>query len=584
MIRVRLAILLLAATALGQMPAAPSATKPAPTDPMIDAAVTAVESGKFAPFIAAVDQAASDALIDPATADLPRIARLATLREFGRWFARVPRQSPEQKEALTWLIRNPRAAAALMLSATPSDPPDRVLAILTALRQDRADHLERFPSLTAGICLTWDDGDRFGGNDRPMDAPRVVRVFRRYADHPEMTRHAATELPVDQLIFVVDNLLSDAETDWARRQHARVDVGGAFFDVAYGATRALTREPSKPGDDPANAYKLANLRKFGGSLADRAYYAAQVGKTFGVPTAVCVGLEREGQESQTWVAFMDGRGRDARWDVTSGRDRSHYASAGKFLDPQTMEHVPLGEIALVAGVGRSATDKRAGATALHKLLDRVPAEKRLAALRRAAELSPSDRRMWRAVADWAQGHQTGTDEHDGVVALVSSHLMPRSEEAAMHVRLRMIAKVAAEDRAAALAALRATFDRRPDLAATIQLALAAALLEKKDADGALRVLGELLAAADALPTHAVIAMQHVDDILREWSELDRLALVYAQLWSRLRPPPQSPFAHTTPYYAIGQEYAQLLEELGRKHDLATVRERLVQLWAEPVRR
>ena len=582
--RAALLILVMSAAAQAQAPAKSPPTRPSPADPLIDAAVAAVESGNFAPFIGAVEKDASEALIDPAMADLPRLVQLATLREFGRWFARVGQQSPEQKAALAWLIRQRRAAPALMLAATSSDPPDRVLDILTALRTNRGDRLEQFPELTAAICLVWDDGERFGGDDRPMDASRVVHVFRHYADNPGATRNAANKLPIDQLIFVVDNLLTDAETDWVRRQHAQLDVGGAFFDVAYGPTRSLTRELLKPGDDSDNSYTLANLRKFGGRLADQAYYAAQVGKTFGVPTATCVGLEREGQESQAWVAFMNGRGQGARWDASTGRYRLHYASPGEVLDPQTMEQVPLGELALVAGVGRTAASKRAAATALCKLLDRAPAEQRLAALRRAVELSPSDRRVWRIIADSGQQHRPGSDEHKALVALVSSHLLPRSEEAAMHVRLRMIAKLAAEDRAAALAELRRSFDRRPDLAATLHLARAAALLEKQDADGALRVLGELVAAAESLPAHAVIAMRHIDDILRERSELDRLALVYEQLWSRLRPPPQSPVAHTTPYYAIGQEYAQLLEELGRKHELASVRDRLSQLWAEPVRR
>ncbi|HEV2292934.1 MAG TPA: hypothetical protein VGR35_03710 [Tepidisphaeraceae bacterium] len=578
MIRCGFMLIMLAATA------APAATNSSPADPLVDAAVAAVKSGNFAPLIATVEKAATEAMADPAVADLPRLVQLATLREFGRWFARVPQQSPEQKEALMWLIRQRRAAPALLLSATGADPPDRALAILTALRKDRGDRLEQFPELMAAICLVWDDGDRFGGDDRPIEESRILGVFRHYAENRGTTRNAATDLPVDQLIFVVDNLLSEGEIDRVRRQHAPLDVGGAFFDVGYGPTRNLTRQPPKSGDDPTNAYTLANLRKFGGRLGDQAYYAAQVGKVFGVPTATCVGLEREGQESQGWVAFMNGRGQDARWDTTSGRYRLHYASPGEFLDPQTMEHLPLAELALVAGVGRTAAAKRSAGIALCKLLDLAPPQKQLAALRRTVELSPWDRRMWRAVGDWSQRHKPGTDDHAQLIGLVSSHLLPRCEEAAMHVRLRMIAKLPAEDRAAALAELGLAFARRADLVATIQLARAEALLEKKDDDGALRVLGQLLSAADALPAHAVPAMRHVDDILRERSQLDRLATAYEQLWSRLRPPPQSPVSHTTPYYAIGREYAQLLEELGRQHELTRLRENLAQLWGEPVRR
>jgi len=95
---------------------------------------------------------------------------------------------------------------------------------------------------------------------------------------------------------------------------------------------------------------------------------------------------------------------------------------------------------------------------------------------------------------------------------------------------------------------------------------------------------ECSTAADVIPVHAASAMRMADDILRERSELDRLAGVYARVWPRMRPPTQSPVAQTTAYWFIGQEYAQLLEELGRKNDVENIREKLNQLWAEPVKR
>jgi tetratricopeptide (TPR) repeat protein len=545
---------------------APAATKPAPPDPLVDAAVAAVEAGALPAFTATVEKAASDALADPATADLPRLVRLATLREFGRWFGRVKEPSPDQKAALTWLVRERRVAPALLLAATSADPPDRVLNVLTALRKDQRDRLDRFPELTAAVCLVWDDADRFGGEDRPMDLPRVVRVFRDYADNPGLTRNAAGELPVELLVFVVDNMLGEGEVEWARRQYgAGADVGDAFFDVGYGASRPLKRDPAKPDDDPETLYTIANLRKFGGSLADQAYFAAQVGKAIGVPTAVCTGLAREGQEAQAWVAYLRG----GRWDAAMGRYRVHGSATGEALDPQTMEHVPMGELALAASAANMPAPKRAAAAALCKLLDRAAADKQLAALRRAVELSPSDRRAWRALAEWGRQHRPGSEEHRALASLVMSQLMPRAEDVALDVRMRMLEKLAAEDRAAALAELRPAFQRRADLSATIQLARGRALVEKKDYDGALRELGEVLALADAAPTQTVAAMRMVDDVLRERSQLDRLADAYEQVWSRMRPPAQSPVPHTTAYFAIAQEYAQLLEELG---------------WAEPVKR
>jgi hypothetical protein len=561
--------------------AAPRAatSKTAPSDPLIDEAARAVESGALAAVATSLDRLASDALATPDTADLPRLVQLATLREFARWFGRVEHPTADQKATLAWLLRQKRLAPTLLLSATSSDPPDRALAILTALRTDQRDRLERFPELTAAVCLVWDDADRFGGDEQPMDLPRVVNVFKDYADNAAATHDAANDLPFELLIFVVDRAVSDEEVAWVRRQSAPAGVDSAYFEVSYGPARELKRDAR--ADEPQNAYTLMNLRKVGGRLADQAYYAAQMGKAVGVPTAICTGPLREAQERETWVAFSDARG---QWNVSSARYRVHWSSPGEAIDPQTMESFPQGDLSLAVGLVATPPAKRLAATALCKLLDRVPTEQQFAALKRAAELSPSDRRVWRRIADWAQQHRPVSDEYRNAAMLVSTHLMPRSEDAALHVRLRMLAKVAADDRARALAELLPAFDRRPDVTATIQLSRAAALLERKDPDGALAALGEVITAADVVPAHVASAMRMADDILRERSELDRLADVYARVWPRMRPPMQSPVAHTTAYWFIGQEYAQLLEELGRKNDVENIREKLGQLWAESVKR
>jgi hypothetical protein len=576
-----IAVMMLTGVTVGA-PRAATTTKAATaaaTDPLIEDAASAVEAGRLAALAASVENLVSDELTKPESADLQRLVQLATLREFGRWFGRVEHPTADQKATLAWLLRQKRLAPTLLLSATGSDPPDRALAILTALRTDQGDRLERFPELTAAVCLVWDDADRFGGDEQPMDLPRIVNVFKDYADNAAATRDAASDLPFELLIFVVDRAASEEEVMWVRRRSAPPGVGSAFFEVSYGPARELKRDAK--ADEPQNAYTLANLRKVGGRLADQAYYAAQVGKALGIPTATCLGPQREGQERETWIAFSDPRG---QWDVSSARHRVHWSSPGEAIDPQTMESFPQGELSLSAGLGATPRAKRQAATALCTLLDRVPPEQQFAALKRAVELSPSDRRVWRRLADWAQQHRPGSDEHRDAATLVQTHLMPRSEDAALHVRLRMLAKVAADDRARALAEMLPTFGGRPDLAATIQLSRAAALLEKKDADGALAVLSEVITAADAVPAHAASAMRMADDILRERSELDRLAGAYARVWPRMRAPTQSPVAHTTAYWFIGQEYAQLLEEMGRKNDVENIREKLAQQWAEPVKR
>jgi hypothetical protein len=570
-------VTMLAGVAAGAPRAA--TTKAGATDPLIEEAASAVEAGRLSTLATSVENLASDALAKPETADLARLVQLATLRECGRWFGRIEHPSAEQKATLAWLLRQKRLAATLMMSVTNSDPPDRALSILTALHKDQHDRLERFADLTTAACLVWDDPERFGTEDDPMDLPRVVGIFKDYAENPAATHDVARDLPVNLLIFVVDRAISEDEVQWVRRQSTPPGVGSAFFEVGYGPTRELKRDAK--ADEPQNAYTLPNLRKVGGRLADQAYYAAQVGKAVGIPTAICTGPEREGEERETWVAFSDPRG---QWDLSSARYRVHWSSPGEAIDPQTMESFPQAELSLTAGLRATPSAKRLAATALCKLLDRVLPEQQLAALKRAVELSPSDRRVWRRVADWAQQHRPGSDEYRNVVSLVSAHLTPRSEDAAMYVRLRMLAKVAADDRARSLADLLPAFEGRPDLAATIQLARASALLEKKDGDGALSALAEVIPAADVVPAHAASAMRMADDILRERSDLDRLAGVYARVWPRMRPPTQSPVAHTTAYWFIGQEYAQLLEELGRKNDVENIREKLGQLLAEPVKR
>jgi hypothetical protein len=570
----------------GGLRAASRASKEEPPDPLITAAVAAVEEGELPSFVSTVEGQVADGRANLAAAGQSRLITLATAREFARYFVRVRQPTDAQRETLKWLIRQPRLGPTLMMAVNESDPPDRLLQLLTALRTSEGDRLDGYADLTAAFCVVWDAPERFGGgDDTVMDEARLQRLFRYYPRAGDALRYGPRRLPWELLVFAVDNSVAEAEIDWARSQYPRrLSVGAAFQDVAYNPFSGLNRDPAKR-DDPM-AYNLANLRRHGGNLADGAHFAAHVGKSFGIPTVTFTALEKEGREAQHWVGYFQlGSGRSV-WNVQDGRHREHVGSIGVATDPQSLEPIGEGELMVLCELPRLKTAApRLASVALVKLADGAEPKDAFPLVRRAVDLSPGNRRAWLRLGELAATRQLTDDQMRDLNAVVAKYLKDAHPQLALAVRIKMINGLGVDEQLATLEEAAKLFRGRNDLLAQIRLVQGEYLAERGDSTGALKAYGDAVQlAGGSAPSVLVDALDKIDDLLRGENDLARLVAIYKQVWTRMPRPSPCPHAGSTAYYAVGAAYATLLDELDQAQAASAVRAKLTTLLTEGTRR
>jgi hypothetical protein len=136
------------------------------------------------------------------------------------------------------------------------------------------------------------------------------------------------------------------ELNWALAKYAHDDeIGKHFFDIKYdythfhtGAPKALTQR----------GFTLQNIMDCGGVCADQAYFAMEIGKAIGVPTAYASGASSNG--SHAWVGFLQSNGRRGWWNFSSGRYDAYKGVKGRVMDPQTRQGISDSDVSLLAEI------------------------------------------------------------------------------------------------------------------------------------------------------------------------------------------------------------------------------------------
>jgi hypothetical protein len=523
--------------------------------------------------------------------------RLATFRQFGRYFGRVRELDDGGRETLQWLAGQPQLAAKLLMLTSAADPPDRVLEVLRALRADHRTDLEEFADLAAAMCVVWDAPEHFAGQqqagaaeDPKIDPATVVAVFEHFQKNAPRLRFDPRKTPADLLVYVVDLTLTPDELKWAGQRYSgggRADVPGLFAAVPYDESAPYDRQAKPAGGDPAAAagqgakpppdeqlYLLPNLLRRGGSTGDQAYFACQVARATGVPAVVCRGAgESDGRVA--WVGFWSNGGGRAGWNFSAAKYREYVGWAGEAIDPQTGSAVEEGEVALTARLLATPPRDRLAARAMIKSADLVTgAADRLALLRRAVELSPGDRWGWFALADLVAERKLDDGGMKPVEALLRKALA-RDAGFATYLRLRMLdGRGSLEWERGAERAADAVRDR-PELAAGVLVALADRQSQEKRWKAAATTLYDALRRfGGASPAVAWSIVRRLDVALHHLEEPRRLAEIYRELFNAMPRPNPVRHGRTTPYYRIGAQYAAVLEELAEAQKAGVVRARI----------
>jgi hypothetical protein len=555
-------------------------------DPLLNPARDAVVNRSLPAFGGEVERQLRAQFEKGKDLDAAEVLRLATWREFSRYFARVNGTTVGQQETLAWLAAQRELLPALMMGVSEADPPNRVLEVLRSLRADHRKKVEEFPELAAAVCVVWDAHERFGGNAMGDDEVRLdpgepSRVFEHFARDADRMAADVRKLPMDLLVYVVDTHLGPMEIEWASRYGggARANVAGAFFAVPFregvyyernAPTPVVANAPNAgPGEGGVEielnkkSYVLPNILRRGGSVHDAAYFATEIARANGIPAVVCI--SNLDSPIAAWCGFLQvgGGGSKATWDATSARHVQHVPWVGFAQDPQTYEFRSEAELTVLSGVLAAGTRQRQTSTALLKSADLMPnVAARSEMIRRAIGVMPANRRAWYALADVASKEKFDEVAMKEVEALMHEHLDRRWPEFATMLRLRAVAGRGTIEFDDGIDRAEEAVRDRPELVTLARLAQVERYVEDKKKKEAIELLIKLLQRKPALSSPSALAvMLHLDDLLHRENDLPRLNEIYRAVFNAIPRPTPSLHMRTTPYWRMGWKYADLLAEM-----------------------
>jgi len=314
--------------------------------------------------------------------------------------------------------KSPRFMNELAMALDSKDDVEKVAAIASKLWKAESARLNEYSTLGAAICVVHDREVFEQANENKVTSDDPLKLFAYFAGNESRLPLGLKNVPVQLLVLVVDATAKVSELQWALdRYRGDRAIGARFFEIQYdvahfqsGAKKKVTTE----------GFTLQNIAKYGGVCIDQAYFAANVGKACGIPTAIMRG--RSAEVGHAWVAYLVWNGQTALFDSRQGRYPDYRSVVGFITDPQTGERVMESELSLRAWLALTPSDKRQRATALEdagsalgdKLLPRDEAQgmdasghvihekltpemasKVLAISEAAANLSPGSARAWR---------------------------------------------------------------------------------------------------------------------------------------------------------------------------------------------
>lgn len=211
----------------------------------------------------------------------------------------------------TWLTGNKALHKAVLVNLHPKYE-GTLVRTLAELRGKFPAEVDKYPHLSLAFAL-----NAAAAGSRPVTAgwarkhrevesiPSLLESFEYYVTNAKRMIYPPDKLPWPLLVFVADNDLPLGERAWAMALHGKAApaaFGKIYYEVPYdmeGLAKAANQEGLKINAVP---YTLENILRQGGVCADRAYYAARILKSLGVPAFFDAGEGARG--GHAWVAWV----------------------------------------------------------------------------------------------------------------------------------------------------------------------------------------------------------------------------------------------------------------------------------------
>ncbi len=494
---------------------------------------------------------------------------------------------------LKFLMANHELAATMVfLNAPGQQNVAQVYHRLASMRRALGPMVVAYPNLTAAICAVLYKPLTMQINENTVHSPNPVALFKYYVRYQRAMYFGIRNVPARLLIYVVDSCSSIRSMTWAlNKYHGDSMVGQLFFSVPYDYSTYL--HGTKKEVD-IKGYNLPNILQYGGVCADQAFFASQVGKAIGVPTAYDIGMSSV--VGHAWVGFLQQVGNQAAWNFNIGRYSEYRGVVGVVQNPITRRHEPDSFMSLSGQYIGTTQHQRWNAVVLTDAALRLLAisathgsfsppalpanvyghtakaldnsvSAQLSLLKRAVNQCDGYAESWMLVGYLASKGKLTMAEKTLWTGALMRLCGQRYPDFAMAVVQPMILSVKNPIKQNRFwnRAFRIFAPRRFDLAAQVRM-MQARLWRKA---GHLNRAGTYL--MDVINQYAnagpfiLTALHQAVDILRQQKHSNRITKLYEVTWSRIQAPPRmaDPFMHESNWYQVGKLLESRLREQGQ---------------------
>ena len=386
---------------------------------------------------------------------------------------------------------------------------------------------------------------------------------------------------------------------WALQNYAHDSmIGKHFFDIKYDEDHFRKGTPKKVN---VNGYNLQNILKFGGICADQAYFAMEIGKAIGVPTAYASGASAESPHA--WVGFLQAKGSRGWWNFNEGRYDEYKGVRGWVVDPQTREKIPDNYVSLAGEmIGTSDVDREIAAamtdaaTRLELAIAKEPvpyspvppevayqdlnkkyrpanSETILELLEMGLKKNNGYSRGWLTVRDLAADGKMTLDQKKRWSEIVLKLCGQKYPDFALEILGPMIQTVSdVKEQDHLWNAAFTLFLSRPDLAAEVKMNQAQMWLDDKKPNAAGLCYMEVIDRYANAGPFVLPALEGAEAQLRDTGRANKVVQLYSDTWKHITKPKDmaGPFMTQSNWYKVGKLLAAKMKEAGDDKGAAAV--------------
>ncbi len=494
---------------------------------------------------------------------------------------------------LKFLLANHELAATMVFLNRPGQQNvSQVYHRLAAMHRELGPMVVAYPNLTAAICAVLYKPLTMQINENKVHSPDPVALFKYYVHYQRAMYFGIRNVPARLLIYVVDSCSSIRSMTWAlNKYHGDSMVGQVFFQVPYDYNAYL--HGSKKQVD-IKGYNLPNILQYGGVCADQAFFASEVGKAIGVPTAYDVGMSSV--VGHAWVGFLQQVGNQAAWNFNVGRYSEYRGVVGIVQTPMTRRNEPDSFMSLSGQFIGTTQHQRWNAVVLtdatlrllsfsatggkfsppplptnvfgamaKPLINSVPTQ--LALLKRAVHQCDGYAESWMLVGYLASKGKLTLAEKTLWAGALMRLCGQRYPDFAMAVVQPMIMSVKNPQQQNQFwnRAFRIFAPTRFDLAAQVRIMQARLWRKAGHYNRAGRYLMDVITQYANAGPFILKALHQAAALLRRQKHNSKITKLYEVTWARIHAPPRmaDPFMHESNWYRVGKLLETRLRKQGK---------------------